>query len=190
MPPGLRVSGRQDIWGDPRNPLSSPFVETLEPSRFLVVPRQLINMEEPSISFFLPSPTAVTVPAYAHAQREVIDATGVKTSPRMREVMVSLVQFLHEFARKVELTVEEWTQDVALPNWDADPMSSELVVDLPRHEDLEAFISQGKLAKLIRRGVVSIVLVDWMFQANGLHPDVLLIAGSNYLFGPAVYSVL
>lgn len=52
-------------------------------------------------------------------------------------------------------------------------MSSELVVDLPRHGDLKAFIPQGKLAKLIRRGSVSIILVDL-----------------NWLFGPAVHSVL
>lgn len=38
----------------------------------------------------------------------VISAMGPKTSPRMRQVMASLIQHLHDFAREVELTVPEW----------------------------------------------------------------------------------
>ena len=49
--------------------------------------------------------------------QHVIDAMGPKTSPRMREVMTSLTRHLHDFAREVELTVDEWTDGVALLNW-------------------------------------------------------------------------
>lgn len=49
--------------------------------------------------------------------QKVLDATGPKTSPRMREVMHSLITHLHDFAREVELTVDEWTEGVALLNW-------------------------------------------------------------------------
>lgn len=49
--------------------------------------------------------------------KNVIDAMGPKTSPRMREVMTSLIQHLHDFAREVELTVDEWSEGVALINW-------------------------------------------------------------------------
>ncbi|KAK5310786.1 hypothetical protein LTR93_011941 [Exophiala xenobiotica] len=49
--------------------------------------------------------------------RHVIDAMGPKTSPRMREVIASLITHLHEFARDVELTVDEWMAGVKLLNW-------------------------------------------------------------------------
>jgi catechol 1,2-dioxygenase len=49
--------------------------------------------------------------------QNVINAMGPKTSPRMREVMTSLTKHLHDFAREVELTVDEWTEGVALLNW-------------------------------------------------------------------------
>jgi len=56
--------------------------------------------------------------------QHVIDATGPKTSPRMREVMSSLIRHLHDFAREVELTVDEWMEGVQLINW-AGQMSNE-----------------------------------------------------------------
>jgi catechol 1,2-dioxygenase len=49
--------------------------------------------------------------------QNVINAMGPKTSPRMREVMTSLTKHLHDFAREIELTVDEWTEGVALLNW-------------------------------------------------------------------------
>lgn len=54
----------------------------------------------------------------------VINATGPKASPRMREVMSCLIQHLHDFAREIELTVDEWAEGVALINW-AGQMSTE-----------------------------------------------------------------
>ena len=54
----------------------------------------------------------------------VINATGPKTSPRMREVMTGLIRHLHDFAREVELTVDEWMEGVQLLNW-AGQMSNE-----------------------------------------------------------------
>lgn len=47
----------------------------------------------------------------------VNNAMGPKTSPRMREVMTALTQHLHDFAREVELTVDEWMAGVELINW-------------------------------------------------------------------------
>jgi len=46
--------------------------------------------------------------------QHVIDAMGPKTSPRMREVMTSLTRHLHDFAREIELTVDEWMEGVKL----------------------------------------------------------------------------
>ncbi|KAJ8064196.1 hypothetical protein OCU04_006545 [Sclerotinia nivalis] len=48
--------------------------------------------------------------------QNVIDAMGPKTSPRMREVMSCLIRHVHDFAREVELTVDEWMQGVELLN--------------------------------------------------------------------------
>jgi catechol 1,2-dioxygenase len=56
--------------------------------------------------------------------RNVINAMGPKTSPRMREVMTSLTTHLHDFAREIELTVDEWMQGVQLLNL-AGQMSNE-----------------------------------------------------------------
>lgn len=42
----------------------------------------------------------------------VISAMGPKTSPRTRQIMTSLIQHLHDFARDVELTVPEWSAGV------------------------------------------------------------------------------
>ena len=49
--------------------------------------------------------------------QDVIDSMGPKTSPRMREVMSALIPHLHDFAREVELTVDEWMEGVNLLNW-------------------------------------------------------------------------
>lgn len=46
----------------------------------------------------------------------VINATGPKTSPRMREVMASLIRHVHDFARETDLTVAEWMQGVQMLN--------------------------------------------------------------------------
>ncbi|KAI5242854.1 putative dioxygenase [Aureobasidium subglaciale] len=46
----------------------------------------------------------------------VISAIGPKTDPRLREVMTSLIQHIHDFAREVHLTVDEWTSAVTLIN--------------------------------------------------------------------------
>lgn len=43
-----------------------------------------------------------------HFTQDVIDAIGPKTSPRTRQVMSSLIRHVHDFAREVELTTDEW----------------------------------------------------------------------------------
>lgn len=48
--------------------------------------------------------------------QNVIEAMGPKTSPRMREVMGCLIKHVHDFAREVELTVDEWMLGVELLN--------------------------------------------------------------------------
>jgi len=49
--------------------------------------------------------------------QHVIDATGPRTTPRMRQVMSSLIRHVHDFARENELTVDEWMQGVEILNW-------------------------------------------------------------------------
>lgn len=46
----------------------------------------------------------------------VINATGPNASPRIRKVVGSLVQHLHDFLRENEVTVEEWLAGVDLIN--------------------------------------------------------------------------
>jgi catechol 1,2-dioxygenase len=49
--------------------------------------------------------------------QNVINAMGPKTSPRMRQVMTSLIKHVHDFARETELTVDEWMAGVQLISW-------------------------------------------------------------------------
>ena len=46
--------------------------------------------------------------------KNVINATGLKASPRIRKVMASLIQHIHDFARENEITVDEWMAGVEL----------------------------------------------------------------------------
>ncbi|KAK2595289.1 hypothetical protein QQS21_007004 [Conoideocrella luteorostrata] len=48
--------------------------------------------------------------------QNVIDSMGPKTSPRLREVMTSLIKHVHDFAREVQLTTDEWMAGVQLIN--------------------------------------------------------------------------
>jgi catechol 1,2-dioxygenase len=52
-----------------------------------------------------------------HFTQHVIDAMGSETSPRMREIMTSMIRHVHDFAREVELTIDEWMAGVQLMNW-------------------------------------------------------------------------
>ncbi|KAF2455717.1 Intradiol ring-cleavage dioxygenase [Lineolata rhizophorae] len=45
-----------------------------------------------------------------------IDAIGPKASPRTREVMGALLRHIHDFAREVELTTDEWLAGVRFVN--------------------------------------------------------------------------
>lgn len=52
-----------------------------------------------------------------HFTQHVIESIGPKCTPRMRSVMSSLIQHVHDFARENELTVDEWMAGVELLNW-------------------------------------------------------------------------
>ncbi|PNY23442.1 Catechol 1,2-dioxygenase [Tolypocladium capitatum] len=49
--------------------------------------------------------------------RSVIESMGPNTSPRLREVMTALIKHVHDFARDVQLTTDEWMAGVQLINW-------------------------------------------------------------------------
>lgn len=49
--------------------------------------------------------------------QHVIEAIGPKATPRMRQVMSSLIQHVHDFARENEITIDEWMKGVELMNW-------------------------------------------------------------------------
>lgn len=48
--------------------------------------------------------------------QEVIDAMGPKTDPRLRVVMSSFIKHIHDFARDVQLTTDEWMMGVQIIN--------------------------------------------------------------------------
>ena len=49
--------------------------------------------------------------------QNVIDATGPKADARLREVMSALIKHVHDFAREVNLTTDEYMAGVSLLNW-------------------------------------------------------------------------
>ncbi|KAL2161928.1 hypothetical protein VTH06DRAFT_7713 [Thermothelomyces fergusii] len=48
--------------------------------------------------------------------QQVIDSMGPNTSPRARVVLGALIRHIHDFAREVELTVDEWMEGVKFIN--------------------------------------------------------------------------
>jgi catechol 1,2-dioxygenase len=48
--------------------------------------------------------------------RDVISSMGPKTDPRLREVMSSFIKHIHDFAREVQLTTDEWMLGVSMIN--------------------------------------------------------------------------
>lgn len=79
----------------------------------------------------------------------IVNAMGPKTSPRMREVMSSMIRHVHDFAREVDLTVDEWMAGVRMLNW-AGQMSTgkrnegQLVCDVIGLESLVDWITFKK----------------------------------------------
>lgn len=49
--------------------------------------------------------------------KQVIDSMGPNTPPRLREVMTSFIHHMHDFAREVQLTSDEWMLAVDMINW-------------------------------------------------------------------------
>ncbi len=56
--------------------------------------------------------------------KRVIKSMGPETSPRLQQVMGSFIQHIHDFAREVQLTTDEWALGVQLIN-EAGKMSDE-----------------------------------------------------------------
>jgi catechol 1,2-dioxygenase len=85
--------------------------------------------------------------------QNVINAMGPKTSPRLRQVMTSLIKHVHDFARETELTVDEWMAGVQLINW-AGQMSTDrrnegqLVCDVI---GLESYVSPAPFTRPLKQ---------------------------------------
>jgi len=81
----------------------------------------------------------------------------------MREVVTCMIKHLHDFAREIELTVDEWTEGVALMNW-AGQMSNDrrnegqLVCDVLGLESLVDEITYKKAAEAADYATQSAIL--------------------------------
>lgn len=56
--------------------------------------------------------------------QDVVNSMGPKTDPRLRVVMSSFIKHIHDFAREVQLTTDEWMLGVQMIN-QAGQMSDE-----------------------------------------------------------------
>ncbi|KAJ4328652.1 hypothetical protein N0V84_000842 [Fusarium piperis] len=109
--------------------------------------------------------------------QQVIESFGPKTDPRLREVMSSLVQHMHDFARETQLTVDEWMAAVKMINW-AGQMSNDkrnegqLVCDVIGLESLVDDITHRAAAKDSASGTATAILgpfwrADTPIRENG-----------------------
>lgn len=48
--------------------------------------------------------------------QDVVESMGPKTDPRLREVLSSFIKHVHDFAREVQLTTDEWMMGVQMIN--------------------------------------------------------------------------
>lgn len=82
-----------------------------------------------------------------HFTQNVIDAMGPKTSPRMGEVTTALTRHVHDFAREVNLTFDEWMQGVELLN-EAGRMSTDRRNEGQLLQDVigvESYVGDGRM---------------------------------------------
>ncbi|KAL0941530.1 catechol dioxygenase [Colletotrichum truncatum] len=49
--------------------------------------------------------------------KHVIASMGEDTNPRLRQILASFIQHIHDFAREVDLTTDEWMAGVQMINW-------------------------------------------------------------------------
>ncbi|RSL91840.1 hypothetical protein BHE90_011527 [Fusarium euwallaceae] len=109
--------------------------------------------------------------------QQVIDSFGPKTDPRLREVMSSFVQHMHDFARETQLTVDEWMTAVKMINW-AGQMSNDkrnegqLMCDVIGFESLVDDITHRAAAKDSASGTATAILgpfwrADTPIRENG-----------------------
>ncbi|KAM3442803.1 hypothetical protein MY4824_000944 [Beauveria thailandica] len=109
--------------------------------------------------------------------KSVIDATGPNADPRMRVVMSAFIQHFHDFARQVDLTMDEWMAGVNMINW-AGQMSNDrrnegqLLCDILGFESLIDDITIRAAAKAGKPATSSAILgpfwrADTPIRENG-----------------------
>ncbi|KAL2014653.1 hypothetical protein VTN00DRAFT_2178 [Thermoascus crustaceus] len=103
----------------------------------------------------------------------VIKAMGPKTSPRMRQIMTSLIRHVHDFARENELTVDEWMTGVNFINWagkmsDAKRNEGQLLCDVIGLESLVDEITY-KLAEDAADAPTATAILGPFFRADTPH---------------------
>ncbi|KAK4497623.1 hypothetical protein PRZ48_010276 [Zasmidium cellare] len=94
---------------------------------------------------------------------QVIKSIGPKTDARLKEVMISLIQHVHDFAREVDLTFDEWMAGVEMINWAGQRSTStrnegQLLCDVIGLESLVDDITNRKAAEAVDSATASAVL--------------------------------
>ncbi|KAF5024572.1 hypothetical protein F66182_3335 [Fusarium sp. NRRL 66182] len=126
---------------------------------------------------------------------QVIASFGPKTDPRLREVMASFIQHMHDFARETQLTCDEWMNAVNMINW-AGQMSNDrrnegqLMCDVIGLESLVDDITHRQVARDGLSGTETAILgpfwrADTPTRANGttITFDTPADAKVAYLYG-------
>ncbi|KDN67260.1 putative dioxygenase [Colletotrichum sublineola] len=109
--------------------------------------------------------------------KQVIASMGKDTNPRLRQVLSSFIQHIHDFAREVDLTTDEWMAGVNMINW-AGQMSNDrrnegqLLCDVIGLESLVDDITNRVATKNGAPGTATAILgpfwrADTPVRANG-----------------------
>ncbi|KAL8415196.1 hypothetical protein RB594_006145 [Gaeumannomyces avenae] len=96
--------------------MAPPTVPSTAPDEELQMQTPTPHADQPATALNDPDP--LTTPAVLGQEftDHVIASIGPGTSPRLREVMTALVRHVHDFAREIRLTQDEWLAAVDLIN--------------------------------------------------------------------------
>ncbi|RMZ79711.1 hypothetical protein DV738_g3147, partial [Chaetothyriales sp. CBS 135597] len=133
--------------------------------------------------------------------RNVIAAAGPNAHPRVKEVVSSLIRHLHDWAREIDLTADEWMEGVKLANWagqmsDAKRNEGQLVCDVLGLESLVDEITYKKASEAADVATQSAILGPFyrddppqLKKGDTISHDTPADATVAYMYGTVVDAV-
>ena len=115
----------------------------------------------------------------------VLGATSESADPRLREVMTSLVRHLHDFAREIQLTEDEWLRGIAFLTdaghiTDANRQEFILLSDVLGLSMLVTAQNHAKPAGATESTVLGPFFVQWASKKTVYSPELAEIGNPSF----------